>query len=229
MVCSPLTRRRFLTTSAAMLAAPAWAPFAAAQEGTFGMRIEPYVGYGQEGEDGIDVDEWYIDWVPDGTHRIHRVNLDKLDPAYRRQLVNYRHAEQPGSIIIDPSQHFLYSLREGNTAIRYGVGTGREGFSWSGRASVGRKAEWPDWHPPKEMLLRQPELPAMMPGGPDNPLGSRALYLYQGNRDTLFRIHGTKEPWTIGTNISSGCIRLLNEEIADLYLRTPVGTRVVVI
>jgi len=113
--------------------------------------------------------------------------------------------------------------------VRYGVGTGREGFSWNGNAQVARKSEWPDWHPPKEMLLRQPELPEVMPGGPDNPLGSRALYLYDGNRDTLFRIHGTKEPWTIGTNVSSGCIRMLNEEVADLYLRTPVGTRVVVL
>lgn len=233
MVRPPLTRRRFLTTSATFAAAAALTPLAQltawAQEGTFGMRIEPYVGYGQESDEGIDVEEWYIGWVPDGTHRIHRVNLNKLDPEFRRQLVNFTHEEQPGTIVIDPSQHFLYSLREDNTAIRYGVGTGREGFGWSGRASVGRKAEWPDWHPPKEMLLRQPELPAMMPGGPDNPLGSRALYLFDGRRDTLFRIHGTKEPWTIGTNISSGCIRLLNEEIADLYLRTPVGTRVVVI
>jgi lipoprotein-anchoring transpeptidase ErfK/SrfK len=130
--------------------------------------------------------------------------------------------------VIDPRQHFLYLLREGNTAIRYGVGTGREGFAWQGAATIGRKAEWPDWHPPKEMILRQPELPEVMPGGPDNPLGARALYLFDGKRDTLFRIHGTREPWTIGKNVSSGCIRLLNEEVADLYLRTPVGTRVVV-
>lgn len=224
------SRRRFLKTGLAVLATPALAPLRAfAQEGNFGMRIEPYVGYGQETDEGIDVNQWYTGWVADGKSRIHKVNMEMLDPEYHRQLVNYRHSEQPGTIIIDPKDHFLYSTREGNTAIRYGVGTGREGFSWSGNASVGRKAEWPDWHPPKEMLLRQPELPVMMPGGPDNPLGSRAMYLYQGSRDTLFRIHGTKEPWTIGTNISSGCIRLLNEEIADLYLRTPVGTRVVVI
>jgi lipoprotein-anchoring transpeptidase ErfK/SrfK len=229
MAVSFSSRRRFLKTSLAGATAAALAPYSArAQEGNFGIRIEPYVGYGQETEEGIDVNQWYTGWVPDGRYRIHKVNQEMLDPEYRRQLVNLRHNEQPGTIIIDPSQHYLYSTREANTAIRYGVGTGREGFSWSGQASVGRKAEWPDWHPPKEMRLRQPELPEMMPGGPDNPLGSRAMYLYQGNRDTLFRIHGTKEPWTIGTNISSGCIRLLNEEIADLYLRTPVGTRVVV-
>jgi len=226
MARSLFTRRRFLAAATTTLVVP---HAAFAQEGTFGMRIEPYVGYGQENEEGIDVNEWYIGWVPDGAHRIHRVNQNKLDPEFRRQLVNYTHAEQPGTIVIDPNEHFLYLLREGNTAIRYGVGTGRQGFGWSGAASIGRKAEWPDWHPPKEMRLRQPELPEMMPGGPDNPLGSRAMYLYQGNRDTLYRIHGTKEPWTIGTNISSGCIRLLNEEIADLYLRTPVGTRVVVL
>jgi lipoprotein-anchoring transpeptidase ErfK/SrfK len=120
-------------------------------------------------------------------------------------------------------------VRERGEAIRYGVGVGREGFGWRGQATVGRKAEWPDWHPPKEMRLRQPELPEMMPGGPENPLGARALYLFEGSRDTLYRIHGTAEPWTIGTNVSSGCVRLLNEEIADLYLRTPVGTRVVVL
>ena len=117
----------------------------------------------------------------------------------------------------------------GGKAIRYGVGVGREGFSWKGQATVGRKQEWPDWHPPKEMRLRQPELPEKMPGGPENPLGARALYLFEGNRDTLYRIHGTAEPWSIGTNVSSGCIRMLNEEVIDLYLRTPIGTRVVVL
>ncbi|HXY90559.1 MAG TPA: L,D-transpeptidase [Xanthobacteraceae bacterium] len=192
---------------------------------------QPAPGYGQaepEPEEG-DAAEWYVnDSIPDGRFHIRRVNMEKVDPEFRRQLVNFSHHEQPGTIVIDPNHHFLYLLREGNTAIRYGVGTGREGFAWRGAATVGRKAEWPDWHPPKEMLLRQPELPEMMPGGPENPLGARALYLYEGNRDTLFRIHGTREPWTIGKNVSSGCIRMLNEEVADLYLRTPVGTRVVV-
>ena len=192
----------------------------------------PLSGSGHAGEpqpEEGDAAEWYANSaVPDGRFMIRRVNMDKIDPEFRRQLVNFSHHQQPGTIVIDPRQHFLYTLREGNTAIRYGVGTGREGFAWKGAATVGRKAEWPDWHPPKEMLLRQPELPEMMPGGPDNPLGARALYLYEGNRDTLFRIHGTREPWTIGKNVSSGCIRMLNEEVADLYLRTPVGTRVVV-
>jgi lipoprotein-anchoring transpeptidase ErfK/SrfK len=174
-------------------------------------------------------EDWYVDAVPDGPFQIRRVNLEKLDPEFRRQLVVFTHTEPPGTLVVDPKRHFLYLMREGNTAIRYGVGVGREGFSWSGTATVGRKAEWPDWIPPKEMLLRQPELPERMPGGPDNPLGARALYLFVGNKDTLYRIHGTREPWTIGKNVSSGCIRLLNEEIADLYLRTPIGTRVVVL
>ena len=201
---------------------------------------QPAPGYGQQQQPGPsqhadpqpeegDAAEWYTNAsIPDGRFLIRRVNIDKIDTEFRRQLVNLPHHEQPGTIVIDPRQHFLYLLREGNTAIRYGVGTGREGFAWQGNATVGRKAEWPDWHPPKEMILRQPELPEVMAGGPENPLGARALYLFDGKRDTLFRIHGTREPWTIGKNVSSGCIRLLNEEVADLYLRTPIGTRVVV-
>jgi lipoprotein-anchoring transpeptidase ErfK/SrfK len=173
---------------------------------------------------------WYLrDSIPDARFPIRKVNQNFLNPEFRRQLVPYRHSEQPGTLVVDAKNYFLYLLREGGQAIRYGVGVGREGFGWAGNAIVGRVAEWPDWVPPKEMRLRQPELPERMPGGYDNPLGARALYLYEGNKDTLYRIHGTAEPWTIGTNVSSGCIRLLNEEIADLYLRTPVGTKVVVI
>jgi lipoprotein-anchoring transpeptidase ErfK/SrfK len=199
------------------------------------MRVSPdaqpadnHPVYGQPIEPP-DGQQWYIGEIPDPPFVIRKVNQDLLDPQFRRQLVSYTHTEQPGSLVIDPRQHFLYALREGNTAVRYGVGVGREGFGWSGVAMVGRTAVWPDWVPPKEMRLRQPELPERMPGGPNNPLGARALYLYQGSKDTLYRIHGTAEPWTIGTNVSSGCIRLLNEEIADLYLRTPVSTRVVVL
>ncbi len=187
---------------------------------------QPSYGHTPEAPDGRN---WYIGEVQDGPFMLRKVNQDLLNPEFRRQLVNYSHSEQPGSLIVDPRQHFLYLLREGNTAVRYGVGVGREGFGWNGVAMVGRTAVWPDWIPPKEMRLRQPELPERMPGGPNNPLGARALYLYQGNRDTLYRIHGTAEPWTIGTNVSSGCIRLLNEEIADLYLRTPISTRVIVL
>jgi lipoprotein-anchoring transpeptidase ErfK/SrfK len=199
------------------------------------MRVSPdaqpadnHPVYGQP-IDPPDGQQWYVGEISDPPFVIRKVNQDLLNPDFRRQLVTYSHTEQPGSLVIDPKQHFLYSLREGNKAVRYGVGVGREGFGWSGVAMVGRTAKWPDWVPPKEMRLRQPELPERMPGGPNNPLGARALYLYQGNKDTLYRIHGTAEPWTIGTNVSSGCIRLLNEEIADLYLRTPVNTRVLVL
>jgi lipoprotein-anchoring transpeptidase ErfK/SrfK len=173
--------------------------------------------------------EWFLDPVVDGPFQYRKVNFELLDPVFRRQLVSVRLSEEPGTLVVDPRNHFLFSMRERGEAIRYGVGVGREGFGWAGRATVGRKQEWPDWHPPKEMRLRQPELPEKMPGGPDNPLGARALYLFEGNRDTLYRIHGTAEPWTIGTDVSSGCIRMLNEEVIDLYLRTPIGTRVVVL
>src|SRR5579885_52855 len=205
------------------------------QGGRGPMRVSPdaqpadnHPIYGQPIEPP-DGQQWYIGEIPDPPFVIKKVNQELLNPEFRRQLVSYSHTEQPGTLVVDPKQHFLYLLREGNTAVRYGVGVGREGFGWSGVAMVGRTAVWPDWVPPKEMRLRQPELPERMPGGPNNPLGARALYLYQGNKDTLYRIHGTAEPWTIGTNVSSGCIRLLNEEIADLYLRTPVSTRVVVL
>jgi lipoprotein-anchoring transpeptidase ErfK/SrfK len=173
--------------------------------------------------------DWFLEPVADGPFVYRKVNFELLDPEFRRQLVQVRLSEDPGTLVVDPRNHFLFSMRERGEAIRYGVGVGREGFGWSGRATVGRKQEWPDWHPPKEMRLRQPELPEKMPGGPDNPLGARALYLFEGNRDTLYRIHGTAEPWTIGTDVSSGCIRMLNEEVIDLYLRTPIGTRVVVL
>lgn len=180
--------------------------------------------------DKAAIEQWYLrDSIPDPQFPIRKVNQELLNPEFRRQLVPFRHAEQPGTLVVDAKNYFLYLLREGGQAIRYGVGVGREGFGWSGNAYVGRVAEWPAWVPPKEMRLRQPELPERMEGGPENPLGARALYLYEGNKDTLYRIHGTAEPWTIGTNVSSGCIRLLNEEIADLYLRTPVGTKVVVV
>jgi lipoprotein-anchoring transpeptidase ErfK/SrfK len=177
----------------------------------------------------VTEEDWFLDPVADGPFQYRKVNFELLDPEFRRQLVSVRIAEEPGTLVVDPRHHFLYSMRERGEAIRYGVGVGREGFGWSGRAMVGRKQEWPDWHPPKEMRLRQPELPEKMPGGPGNPLGARALYLFEGNRDTLYRIHGTAEPWTIGTDVSSGCIRMLNEEVIDLYLRTPIGTRVVVL
>jgi lipoprotein-anchoring transpeptidase ErfK/SrfK len=169
---------------------------------------------------------------------IPAVRLSDINPAYLRTAVFYPSHEQPGTIIIDPQNHFLYLVQGGGRALRYGVGVGRQGFGWSGIATIHDKQEWPDWYPPKEMIERQPELSRQMselqsglgmPGGPRNPLGSRAMYLWQGNKDTLYRIHGTIEPWTIGRSVSSGCIRMINQDVIDLYQRTPVGAKVVVL
>jgi lipoprotein-anchoring transpeptidase ErfK/SrfK len=164
--------------------------------------------------------------------------LADVDPVYRRQVVSYATPETPGTIVINPSEHFLYLVEQGGRALRYGVGVGGEGFAWSGVARVQSKQEWPDWHPTNEYLQRLPATRSSlnqiqgglgMVGGPVNPLGARALYLWQGNKDTLYRIHGTNEPWTIGQNVSSGCIRLTNKDIVDLYDRTRVGAKVVVL
>jgi lipoprotein-anchoring transpeptidase ErfK/SrfK len=164
--------------------------------------------------------------------------LSDINSEYLRTAVFYPTHEQSGTIVIDPQNHFLYLIQGGGRALRYGVGVGRQGFGWSGVATIHDKQEWPDWYPPKEMIERQPELRRQvselqsglgMPGGPRNPLGSRAMYLWQGNKDTLYRIHGTVEPWTIGRSVSSGCIRMINQDVIDLYQRTPVGARVVVL
>lgn len=149
----------------------------------------------------------------------------ELPPRFKRQLVDYQTKEPPGTIVVDTANTYLYLVLGNGKAIRYGIGVGREGFTWSGRERISRMAEWPDWYPPQEMIERQPYLPRFMAGGPGNPLGARALYL--GN--TLYRIHGTNQPSTIGKFVSSGCIRLLNEDIIDLYQRVTVGTRVVVL
>src|SRR5580658_7894815 len=149
---------------------------------------------------------------------------EQLDPQYQRQLVFYRTAEAPGTIIIQTAERYLYLVQGGNRAIRYGIGVGRDGFQWRGLVKISRKQEWPDWRPPPEMIERQPYLPRFMAGGPGNPLGARAMYLGA----TVYRIHGTNQPETIGSKVSSGCIRLTNEDVSDLYDRVPVGTRVVI-
>jgi len=146
-------------------------------------------------------------------------------PQYRRQIVAYRGREKPGTIIIDTPSRHLYLVQAGGRAIRYGIGVGRPGFTWAGRRRVSLKRMWPDWRPPSAMLKRRPDLPRHMAGGPDNPLGARALYL----GSSLYRVHGTNEPATIGHAVSSGCIRMLNRDVIDLYGRVPVGAPVVVI
>ena len=148
-----------------------------------------------------------------------------LPTRLRRQTVDYQTSESPGTIIVDTAQTYLYYVLGNGLAVRYGIGVGREGFSWSGRERISRMAEWPDWHPPAEMIARNPDLPDFMPGGLTNPLGARALYLGK----TLYRIHGTNEPASIGTFASSGCIRLLNADVIDLYKRATVGAQVVVL
>jgi lipoprotein-anchoring transpeptidase ErfK/SrfK len=174
-------------------------------------------------------DQYFSGGVRDHGFIYRATNMRAIDPVWQRQLVQYTHQEMPGTIIVDSNNHFLYVTFENNTALRYGVGVGREGFQWFGRAEVRRKQIWPGWTPPPEMLARQPELPRHMAGGPDNPLGPRALYLYRDGQDLGYRLHGTLEPWTIGSDVSSGCVRLLPEDVMDLYGRTPVGTKVVVL
>jgi lipoprotein-anchoring transpeptidase ErfK/SrfK len=148
----------------------------------------------------------------------------KLSYEFRRQPVYYRSHEQPGTIIIDTSDRHLYLIESSTRAMRYGVGVGRDGFTWTGILKVTRKQEWPDWHPPPEMIQRQPYLPRFMAGGPGNPMGARAMYL----GTTVYRIHGTNAPDTIGHAVSSGCFRLVNNDVEDLYGRVPVGTKVIV-
>ena len=156
-----------------------------------------------------------------------------LEPGYDRYEVDDPTGEKPGTIVVDTKSNFLYFIMPGGKAIRYGVATGSEAFGWTGTASVARKAEWPRWMPPSDMLQRWPHLRPTaaaggLSGGPDNPLGARALYLYQGSRDTLYRIHGTNEPDKIGQSVSSGCIRMRNVDVIDLYNRTATGAKVIV-
>jgi lipoprotein-anchoring transpeptidase ErfK/SrfK len=161
-----------------------------------------------------------------------------VQQPFWRTDVDYRGNEPAGTIVVDPRAHHLFHVKGGGKATRYGVGVGREGFGWKGVATINSKQEWPDWYPPKEMIERQPEIHKAVsklqsglgvPGGLRNPLGARAMYLWQNNKDTLFRIHGTLEPWTIGKNVSSGCIRLVNQDVIHLYSEVAIGTRVVVL
>lgn len=165
----------------------------------------------------------------DNGYTFRLTNWKKINPKWQRQLVKYKSIEPIGSVVVDTQNHFLYVVFENETALRYGVGVGRDGFRWFGRARIDRKALWPRWAPPPEMRKRQPDLPEYIEGGPDNPLGPRALYLYRKGIDLGYRLHGTFEPWSIGSNVSSGCIRMFAEDVIDLYQRCPIGTRVLVL
>jgi lipoprotein-anchoring transpeptidase ErfK/SrfK len=167
--------------------------------------------------------------------RVNRVTLPRVrapampqvnrGSSIPRQVVAYSGSQKPGTIVVNTSERRLYLVQEGGKAIKYGIGVGRQGFQWSGTHRISRKSEWPGWTPPAAMRKRQPYLPAYMPGGPNNPLGARALYI----GSTLYRIHGSNEPWTIGHAVSSGCIRMTNEDVMHLYSQVKVGTRVVVV
>jgi lipoprotein-anchoring transpeptidase ErfK/SrfK len=172
--------------------------------------------------------------VPGEPFPVPAIDLNTVDSRYWRREVQYPGNQPPGTVIVDPNARFLYLVLEGGRALRYGVGVGRtEAFNFVGEAVVQRKAAWPSWTPTADMIAREPErygpYAGGLPGGLDNPLGARALYLYRDGRDTLYRIHGTNEPWSIGRQVSSGCIRLLNQDIIDLYGRVPVGSRVYVL
>jgi lipoprotein-anchoring transpeptidase ErfK/SrfK len=149
---------------------------------------------------------------------------EQLDPKWQKTVVFYRTTEAPGTIIIQSNERYLYVVQPGGRALRYGIGVGRDGFRWQGLVKITQKKEWPDWTPPQEVIERQPYLPRWMAGGPGNPLGARAMYL----GSTVYRIHGTNQPQTIGTAVSSGCFRLTNPDVADLYDRIPVGTKVII-
>ena len=211
---------------------PAYDPFYG--EGRPGQQSEPdsdrrgYAAYpddrrdGPQGGYGYDQREPYPDQAYGGGR------TEASDIRTMTEVENPTR-QPPGTIVIDTSERHLYLVENGGRALQYGIGVGREGFAWKGTAKIARKAEWPGWTPPAAMLKRRPDLPLHMEGGIDNPLGARAMYLYNGKGDTGFRIHGTNEPDTIGQAVSSGCIRMMNGDVEDLYKRVPVGTRVVVL
>jgi lipoprotein-anchoring transpeptidase ErfK/SrfK len=202
-----VTRRQFVAGAAAAagatLAAPAYASYAKL---------------------------YFSGTVQDNGFVYRKTNFARIKPQWHRQMVKYLSSEPQGNVVIDTRHHYMYLIWENNTALRYGVGVGREGFQWFGRARVDRKALWPRWVPPPEMRKREPGLPKLVEGGsPKNPLGPRALYLYRDGRDLGYRLHGTLEPWTIGNDVSSGCIRMFPEDVVDLYQRCPKGTTVLVL
>ncbi|WP_279480702.1 L,D-transpeptidase [Aureimonas sp. SK2] len=173
--------------------------------------------------------------MEDGGFKLPAIPINKVDEKFRRQRVVYNgEGLEPGTVVVDTANHFLYVVEPQGTAMRYGIGVGKAGFSWAGEADIKDKQHWPKWFPPVEMIARRPELKPYgnevgMNPGLMNPLGARALYLYQGNKDTLYRLHGTPEWWSIGKSVSSGCIRLMNQDIVDLYDRVPMNARVIVL
>jgi lipoprotein-anchoring transpeptidase ErfK/SrfK len=232
----PLQADRYSTTGSVRRSAPAYvAPQAAAQQQPRYASAEPGVMGGGFIEFLFGGGQPVAAPRPPGEVYAHAghampdpVEVDPRrlppDPKFLKQVVPYSGKEKPGTVVIDTSQRFLFLVQNDGTALRYGIGVGRDGFTWNGVKTVSAKKEWPDWRPPEEMLQRRPDLPGFMAGGPENPLGARAMYL----GSSLYRIHGSNEPWTIGQAVSSGCFRLRNEDVIDLYDRVKVGARVVV-
>ena len=225
-----LSRRSVLLSFLALGALPA---AARAQSEPFRNEADPFGA----SPDSFGVDEQYFDPAllppPESPidFPIAEVPMRRIRKKFRRQVVEFEGTEMPGSLVVDPDARFLYQVLAYGKAVRYGVGVGRAGFAWAGDAQVGMKRRWPRWVPPREMVDRDPRAREWVngqPGGPDNPLGARALYLYANGQDTLYRIHGTNEPQSIGKAMSSGCIRMLNQDIAELYEQVIVGTPVVV-
>lgn len=214
---------RPLAAAAFMLTVGAYSTTASAQDRSFLALFEepnPPAAAREEAFSGRQ----QVSYEPQDETRLQRDY-----PTVTREMVSDPTNERPGTITVDTENRYLYlSLADGK-AVRYGIGVGREGFTWKGRVRVGRKETWPDWTPPKEMLKRRPDLPRHMAGGEENPLGARAMYLYSGAKDTMFRIHGSNEPWTIGQAVSSGCIRMTNDDVTDLFSRVKIGTNVVVL
>jgi lipoprotein-anchoring transpeptidase ErfK/SrfK len=219
---APISRRMFLNT-AALGAAAAMASACSTTPRRDPDPIAPKVA----------LKDMYGEKV-DGGFTIPAIPIEKVQPRLFRQIVRDPTGEKPGTVVVDTKNHYLYWTLPGGDAMRYGVGLGKQGFEWSGRAVVQWKQAWPKWTPPAEMIQRRPELAKYsaenggMPGGLDNPLGARALYLFQNNEDTLYRLHGSPEWWSIGQSVSSGCVRLMNQDVIDLYDRVPSGTTVVV-
>ncbi len=223
------SRRRFLKAAASTAALPLALAACAPQPPELAAPVTPLRPRGQAFFFPTDI----YGYVDDERFPLEPIDLGELDPDFLRAIVPWDGPFRPGTLVVRTSERYLYLPQPDGTAIRYGVGVGRDGARWRGRAVVGRKAAWPNWRPTDNMIARDPEKNGPwaggMPGGPDNPLGARALYLHEGGRDTMYRIHGTNEPWSIGQNVSSGCIRLINHDVIDLYERVPVGAPVVVL
>ncbi len=198
-----IRRRGFLVSALALTLSPAFASAAARHD-------------------------WVVGHIPDKPFDIDLLNMENVAPEYQRQVVPFTGPEPAGTLVVDAAKRHIYFVLLNGTAVRYGTAVGRQGASWHGTAIVDRKAKWPTWTPTANMRKRDPQLPTSMKGGPKNPLGARALYLFKDGKDTLYRIHGTNDPSSIGKSASSGCIRMFNEHIFELFAEVPVGTRVVV-